>query len=143
MPRGSVSPQRVSNGVVLFPTWQQVADPSITRLTTQQNLNQRSSLRAIADSSGRLLLINPTPGLLGSLSPHPLTAPHFLRFDANLIKRFRLREAMNFELRLDAIDLLNAPQFAAFDTDINSPSFGRVTGSFGERLVVVGVRLNF
>ncbi|HEX4947146.1 MAG TPA: carboxypeptidase regulatory-like domain-containing protein [Blastocatellia bacterium] len=143
VPRGSVTPQRVANGVVLFPNWQQVADPARDKLTTQQSLQQRSSLRAIADASGRLLLVNPAPGTLGTLPLRSLTAPHFLRFDANLIKRFRLRETMNFELRLDAIDLLNTPQFAVFDTDINSTTFGRVTGATGERLVVVGVRLNF
>jgi Carboxypeptidase regulatory-like domain/TonB dependent receptor len=140
-PRGSVQPQRTANGVVLFLGWQQVVDPSIAQFTAQQHLNQRSSLLAIADARGQLLLVNPTPGTLGAAPL--LTAPHFFRFDANLIKRFRLRETMNFELRLDAIDLLNTPQFAAFETNINSPSFGRVTGSTGERLVVIGVRLNF
>lgn len=140
-PRGSVNPQRVSDGVVLFPSLRRVADPSITKLTTQQNLQQRSSLQAIADAAGNYLLVNPTPGTLGTLPS--VTAPHFFRFDANLIKRFRLRETMNFELRLDAIDLLNTPQFALFDTNINSTSFGRVTGSTGERLIVIGVRLNF
>ncbi len=140
-PRGSARPQRVADGVVLFPGLRQVADPTIAQLTAQQNLNQQSTLRAITDAAGNYLLINPAPGTLGTMPA--LTAPHFLRFDANLIKRFRLRETMNFELRLDAIDVLNTPQFTQFDTTINSTSFGRVSAATGERLVVVGVRLNF
>ncbi len=141
LPRGSARPQRVADGVVLFPGLRQVADPTIAQLTAQQNLNQQSTLRAIADAAGNYLLINPTPGTLGTMPA--LTTPHFLRFDANLIKRFRLRETMNFELRLDAIDVLNTPQFTQFDTTINSTSFGRVSAATGERLFVVGVRLNF
>ena len=140
-PLGSVHPQRVADGVVLFPALRQVPDPAQDKLTTQQNLNQRTTLRAIVDAAGNYLLVNPTPGTLGTV--RSLTAPPFFRFDANLIKRFRLRETMNFELRLDAIDVLNTPQFAVFDTNINSMSFGRVLGSTGERLFVVGVRLNF
>jgi hypothetical protein len=141
--RDAVQPQRMQNGVVLFPGWQQVSDPALTKLTAQQGLNQRGTLRAIADASGQLLLINPTPGTLGSLQPYYLTGPRVFRFDANVIKRFRLRETINFELRLDAIDLLNTPQFVVFDTNINSPTFGRVTGAMGERLLVGGVRVNF
>ena len=140
-PLGSVHPQRVADGVILFPSLRQVADPTQKKLTTEQNLDQRTTLRAIADAAGNYLLVNPTPGTLGTL--RSLTAPHFYRFDANLIKRFRIRETINFELRLDAIDVLNTPQFALFDTNINSTTFGRVTGSTGERLFVIGVRLNF
>jgi hypothetical protein len=128
-PSGSVAPQRVRDGVVLFPGLQSVA------------VSPNSLLRVVTNAAGQRLLVNPAPGTLGTMPA--LTAPPFFRFDTNLIKRFRLRETMNFELRLDAIDWLNTPQFAVFETDINSPSFGRVTGSIGERLVVVGVRLNF
>jgi hypothetical protein len=142
-PAQQVQPVRVQNGVVLFTNLRQVPDPSIAKLTTLQNLNQRSTLLALADAAGQLLLVNPTPGMLGTLQPNYLTGPNFFRFDANLIKRFRLRESINFELRLDAINVLNSPQFVTFDTDINSTTFGRATASIGERLFVAGLRINF
>ncbi|MBS1812732.1 MAG: TonB-dependent receptor [Acidobacteria bacterium] len=142
-PAQQVHPVRVQNGVVLFPNLRQVADPSIAKLTTMQSLNQRSTLMAIADAQGQLLLLNPTPGTLGTMQQNYLTTPNFFRFDANLIKRFRLREGINFELRLDAIDVLNSPQFTSFDMNINSLTFGRSNASVGERLFVAGVRVNF
>ena len=142
-PAQQVHPVRIQNGVIVFPKLRQAPDPSIAKLTTLQNLNQRSTLMAIADASGQVLLVNPAPGTLGTMQPNYLTTPNFFRFDANLIKRFRLREGMNFELRLDAIDVLNSPQFTSFDMNINSPTFGRSNASIGERLFVAGVRVNF
>jgi hypothetical protein len=47
------------------------------------------------------------------------------------------------ELRADAINLTNSPQFGTPNGDINSLSFGRITSAEGERLVVVGLRLYF
>ena len=61
----------------------------------------------------------------------------------NLIKQIRFREKANFEMRLDAINVLNTPQFGAINTDINSTNFGRVTGAGGARLVAASLRINF
>ena len=135
--------QRTANGVVYFTGLQQVADPSISKLTTSQGLNGRSTLLAVADASGSLLLINPTPGTLGSLPQRFLRGPGSFRLDVNLVKRFKIREGWDFEFRADAINLTNTPQWNNPNTDINSTNFGRITGSGGARLVVLGLRLNF
>jgi len=46
-------------------------------------------------------------------------------------------------LRLDAIDVLNSPQFGTPEGDINSLQFGRITTAAGNRIVVLGGRFNF
>ena len=62
----------------------------------------------------------------------------------NLVKRVRLGERKEFEFRVDAIDVLNRPNFANPDTDINSPSFGRITATNGgNRIIVLNARINF
>jgi hypothetical protein len=56
-PSGGVT--MTGNGPVYFTGLTQVADPYISQITTLQGLQARSTLRAIADSSGKLLLVNP------------------------------------------------------------------------------------
>ncbi|MGH9838663.1 MAG: carboxypeptidase regulatory-like domain-containing protein, partial [Blastocatellia bacterium] len=131
------------NGVVYFNGLQQATDPAVATITTQQGLQDRSTLRAITDASGNLILINPVPGQLGTLAPMYLEGPGSFRLDVNLIKRFRIRERSNFELRADLIDVLNTPQWGNPNTDINSLNFGRITDAGGNRIIVIGARINF
>ena len=68
------------------------------------------------------------------------------RFDVNLVKRVRIGERKEFEFRMDAIDVLNSPIFnapATADLDISSLTFGRITTAGGNRIVVLGARINF
>src|SRR5262249_25935780 len=110
--------RRTDNGVVYFDGLKQVADPAISGLTGSQALNQRSTLKAIADSSGNLVAVNPTPGALGSMSQTFLEGPGSFRLDVNVIKHIRLRESQELQLRADAVDVLNSPQFGDPNTDI-------------------------
>ncbi|MGH9798901.1 MAG: hypothetical protein ACRD82_00910, partial [Blastocatellia bacterium] len=135
--------QKVSNGVVYFDGLKQIADPSVAGVTTSQGLQGRSTLLAVTDASGKLLLINPTPGQLGTLSQLYLSGPGSFRLDVNLIKRVKIREDINFEFRADAIDVLNTPQWNNPNTDINSTNFGRITGAGGNRIVVLTAKINF
>ncbi len=137
---------RVTDGVVYFPDLKVTPDPAVRSLTTAQALNTRSTLQAIADSSGKIILVNPAPGVLGNLAPLYAVGPPSWRFDVNLVKRVKIGERREFEFRLDAIDVLNSPQFgnpAAADSDINSQTFGRITTATGNRVLVLGARVNF
>ncbi len=145
---GAISPGlgeavRQGNGVVYFAGLQSIPDPSILGLTTSNGIQGRSTLRAIADASGKPMLVNPTPGVLGNLQPFFLEGPGEFRFDVNVQKTFRLREGWALELRGDAIDVTNSPQWSDPNVDINSLNFGRITGAGGNRIIVVGARVNF
>jgi len=41
------------------------------------------------------------------------------------------------------VDVLNKPQFDSPNTDINSTDFGRITSAVGNRVIVLGARINF
>jgi hypothetical protein len=139
---GSV--RRVANGVVYFGDLIQVRDPSVRNLTTKNNIQGISTLQAIADASGNLLLVNPAPGSPGAMSIGFFEGPGALRFDLNLMKRIRVTERWSLELRADAISALNHPNFSNPTTDINSVNFGRISGTDdGNRIMVVSLRLNF
>jgi hypothetical protein len=137
---------RVTDGVIFFPNLKQIADPGIRSITTSQQLDTRSTLLAITDASGNLLMVNPAPGVLGNLRPLSGRGPLSWRFDVNLVKRVRIGERKEFEFRMDAIDVLNSPIFnapATADLDISSITFGRITSAGGNRIVVLGARINF
>lgn len=132
-----------ANGVRYFANYTQIADPSRANITTQQGLQARSTMLAIADASGRTVLVNPTPGLLGTLSPAYIEGPSTFRLDLNILKRVKIREKMGFQFTANFIDALNTPQWGNPNTDINSVNFGRITGAGGARLIVLEARVNF
>lgn len=131
------------DGVTFFTGLTQVKDPSVANITTLQGVQARSTLLAVADASGKLLLVNPTPGQIGTLAFNYLRNPGTFQFDLNLIKRVKITESKNLEFRADAINFLNHPLFNGPNANINSTSFGRITGAGGARIMVVTLRVNF
>jgi hypothetical protein len=51
------------------------------------------------------------------------------QWNANLRRDFRIKERATFEIRMDALNLLNRSQFAAPDTNPNNTTFGKVTST--------------
>ena len=86
-----------------------------------------------------------------------IEGPAALGLDMNMIKRVRITETKEFELRVDAINVLNHPIFGIPNTNINSVgsgtvitvgnandvAFGRITKAGGNRRFTIGARLNF
>jgi hypothetical protein len=142
-PKSSGQVTKVANGVIFFPGIQQVLDPGIGSVTTLNSLNGAYSNKAIADAQGRILLVNPNPGQVGTLGLKWIQGPPSIQFDMNLIKRVRLAETKEFEFRIDAVNVLNHPNFGLPNTNINDPSFGRITSATGNRRFTIGARLNF
>jgi hypothetical protein len=132
-----------ANGVSYFSGFTQITDPYVASITTAQGLQARNTWRAIADSTGKAILVNPTPGLLGTLAPAYIEGPGSVRFDINILKRVRIREQSNFEFRATLVDAFNTPQWGNPNTDINSTNFGRITGAGGNRIIVLEARINF
>lgn len=132
-----------ADGVRYFTGLQQVNDPSIANITTSQGLQARSTMLAIADSSGKLLLVNPTPGLLGTLAPSYIEGPGSFRLDLNVLKRVKIKERVDFQFTANFIDALNTPIWGNPNTDINSVNFGRITDAGGNRIIVLEARISF
>ena len=135
----------MANGAIYFPGLQQVADPARTSVTTAQTLQTQFSNFAIADAQGNIILSNPAPGQLGTLGQRWIEGPSHIGFDVDLVKRVRIAERKEFEVRIDAINVLNTPRWQDPNTNINSPSFGRLTaadptGSFQQADVTTGGR---
>ena len=65
--------------------------------------------------------------------------------DLAMTKQFNITERYNVEVRTDWLNAANHPDFsgATIDANINSATFGRVTGGSGARIIVLGARLNW
>ena len=142
-PKSAGAVTKVNNGVTYFPGIQQVTDPSLSSVSTLNALSGSFNNKAIADSQGRLLLVNPVPGTLGTLGQRWVEGPGVIGLDVNLIKKVRIAESKEFEFRMDVVNLLNHPNFGDPDVNINSTSFGRITSATGNRRFVMNLRVNF
>ncbi|MBI2149031.1 MAG: hypothetical protein HYU27_00295, partial [Acidobacteria bacterium] len=130
--------------ITYFQGFSQVVDPSRSNVTTLQNLQAANTQLAIADSQGRIVMANPASGRIGSMGRNWIESPGQINFDANLVKRVRVTEAKEFEVRLDAINILNHPNFGNPTMDINSPNFGVIgLPTTGNRIFTFHARLNF
>lgn len=142
-PKGDVVPAKDVAGARYFDGLVQNSDPGCSNLTASETLNTLCTNKAIQDSKGNYLLVNPNTGQLGNLGKRTLTGPSSFQFDADLIKRIKISERKEFELRIDAINVLNHSIWADPTVDINSANFGRITNKTGNRTFTINTRLNF
>jgi hypothetical protein len=74
------------------------------------------------------VFFNPQAGTLGSLQRRILEGPGFWDYDFSVIKNTRLNDRQSIEFRADFFNLFNHPNFFAGDMNVNSATFGRITG---------------
>src|SRR5207245_286369 len=108
---------KVSNGVVYVDGFTQIVDPGFA-VPSVNGLNAGYTNKAIVGLNGQVVLVNPQPGEVGTLGYATLRGPRSFNFDMNLIKRFKIHETVEFEFRLDAINVLNNPNFGNPNTNI-------------------------
>jgi hypothetical protein len=143
--------KKLASSVVYFDGYTQIADPGFTSVSPNctttgacNGLSAGYSNKALVGPNGQTVLVNPQPGQLGTLGYNTFKGPRSLAFDMNLVKRFKIHESQEFEFRLDAINILNHPNFGTPNTNINGVgTFGRITTATGSRRFVLNTRINF
>ncbi len=87
---------------------------------------------------------NVAPGQVGNLGRAVINGPSTFNVDASIIKNIAITERIRFQIRGEAFNLLNHTNFVpAQFYDINSATFGRITGTFAPRIVQVAGRIEF
>jgi hypothetical protein len=110
-----------------------------------------STGRAVgADNAGNTagfadqIFFNPGAGEVGNLPVMAFDGPSVFRVDAALSKRFRLTDRYRFEVKAEAFNVMNHVNFYLGDRDINSATFGELTGvAHGSRVVQLSARFEF
>jgi hypothetical protein len=134
------------NGFVQYFSGLSVQNAPVPNFGADQTiLAGRFTNMIIVDSAGNTVLRNPIPGTTGNLSGNlsGLDGPSDLRFDVALTKRIRIDETKTFEIRADAVNLLNKPIWGNPNTNINSANFGRITTATGTRQITFNARVDF
>jgi hypothetical protein len=94
----------------------------------------------------------PPSRTIGNAGRNVINGPGFFSLDASVFRRFRIREGMDMEFRLEAINATNTPIFGNPQADVNNAGFGQITTSRSfatstddnpNRKVQVGLRLSF
>ncbi len=69
----------------------------------------------------------------------------FLKFDVGVSKNFKIREGMKFQIRVDAINILNRPYFSSPNVTPSSSSFARTVAPVRQppRDIQIGGRFTF
>ena len=141
----SLGTVNVGDGVITYlDGFQREREPTTDYYgTNPDNLQSHDAIWQITDASGNVILRNPKPGTTGNLARNWLEAPGQLKLDAALSKAIQIREGTTLTVRMDAINILNTPQWGNPNLNINSSGFGRITSASGERTFTLNARIDF
>ena len=82
----------------------------------------------------------------GSAGRNNLRGPGFFEMDASIFREFSVSERVKFQLRAEALNVLNHANFNLPDANVNSTTFGYITSTFGpnqQRQWRFGARFSF
>jgi hypothetical protein len=109
--------------------------PDLTGAPIYQNLGS-SHLNVSAYSA-------PAAGAWGTARRNSITGPRQFSLDGSMARTFRLRSPLNLDVRIDATNLLNHGTFTAWNTTVNSATFGLPAGTNPMRSLQITGRLRF
>jgi len=87
--------------------------------------------------------VAPPLGQFGDARRNSIIGPGQLVFDMAMTKVIPLKESRNLELRMQASNVFNRPQYETIDTVLNSPTFGEVTAVGAMRTILMTARFRF
>jgi hypothetical protein len=88
----------------------------------------------------------PPPGQIGNAPRRFFYSSGIENFDVSLIKNVRLTGSRSLQVRLEAFNVFNHPQFygaGAVDGNVASPTFGHIVGAASPRLVQIAAKFAF
>jgi hypothetical protein len=85
----------------------------------------------------------PAFGSFGNAGRNILDGPGFANFNMSILKTTKLKEGLNLQLRAEAFNLFNHPNFDLPDNFVGSPTFGRIMSAGSPRHIQFGVKLLF
>jgi hypothetical protein len=87
--------------------------------------------------------VTPPTGTYGDARRNSIIGPGSLVFDMALTKVFTMKENRMLEVRAQALNVFNHPQYASIDTSVDSPTFGQVLSVGAMRTIQTTARFRF
>lgn len=112
-------------------------------------VNPYTRAKIYQKSPGNLAYINKAAftqnaiGTFGNVARNSLRQPNFYNIDLSVSRTFPVYERLNFQLRMEAFNIMNHPNFNAFTTGLNSGTFGNATGAADPRIFQLAGKFNF
>jgi hypothetical protein len=72
-----------------------------------------------------------------------ISGPGSLAIDTSLSKSFALAESHRLQLRFDAFNLPNTPNFSDPNATVTSPAFGQIRGAGSGRVLQISAKYQF
>lgn len=85
----------------------------------------------------------PAFGSFGNAGRNILDGPGFANFNMSVLKTTKLREGLDLQLRAEAFNLFNHPNFNLPDNFLGSPTFGRILSAQSPRHIQFGLKFLF
>jgi hypothetical protein len=82
-------------------------------------------------------------GTYGNLTRNAFRQPSYYNVDVAVSRIFPVHEQLNFQLRMEAFNVLNHPNLNAFSTTLSSGTFGNATGAADPRIFQLAGKFNF
>ena len=98
---------------------------------------------SIANWFNTAAFVAPPPGQYGDARRNSIIGPGSKVFDMAFTKVFPLKESRLLEFRAQATNIFNIPNYSSIDTNVNSPTFGRVTAVGAMRQFTMTSRFRF
>ena len=83
------------------------------------------------------------PGTYGNLARNAFRGPNYYDVDASLNRAFPIYERLALNIRLEAFNVFNHPNFSTFTTGLNSGTFGNATAASDPRIFQAAARFTF
>jgi hypothetical protein len=82
-------------------------------------------------------------GQFGDAGRNIARAPAYTNLDVSLVRNFPFADTARFQLRLEAFNVLNHPNFGLPVSDLNNANFGRIFSAAPPRLIQFGFKIVF
>jgi hypothetical protein len=84
-----------------------------------------------------------SPGSYGNAGRGIIETPGTVNCDVAVMRRFIVRERHKFQVRVEAFNALNHPNFNAPTTSMASANFGRILSALDPRILQFGLKYEF
>lgn len=126
---GGLRPDLLSGVTITGNPAQWFSNPLVCAEATQTGITQPLCSATPNAAFGLPVGLTPAGDHFGNLGRNAFTGPNFVNTDLSLVKNTKLNEHMNVQIRMEAFDVLNHPNFGNPNLNVQSSSFGRITST--------------
>jgi hypothetical protein len=136
------------SGTWLNPNWgQDNSGTGVQKNDQRPNVvgNPNNGPRTITEWFNTSAFQQNAPGTYGNAERNIIEGPSFVNVDLSIIRRLPIGESKQLELRFDAFNVLNHPNFmpSSVDVAIKDTTFGQVRQAFDPRILQAALKFTF